>query len=425
MTLMNEMVGETKSVDDNGDVGKLMTNPMGLEIDVVIEEQETSMHTSFPREEESILHEEVRRLLCSARPVAFQTSVNPTASDQDLQQAQLWQLAQRTTTLPLGHGAFTIATTSTWGIEACVSRSFTCPTKCNRLRFAGTKNGDAQELLYEYAIYFLNEVQPPQFAAEVLKIVRVCGPQYWPQVIELVLEDKPWWSTRDKIDPFNSGVLYIKWKVGSCSYVDDPVGCQSLLSQAMHKVLFYLCDHQLNISEAFVDQVVELRVLSSGFWFDKSESLSDGDFQEFYLQVLFECVSKDRPALLQNEMDQIPTVKIVEHIAFVSSVWEAALQAEKDEEAIKPRQCEDLNYLVQESSNTEFARLEELKRQVENFNSSRSSNSVPYPLSTVVDHGRMQLWVLQEHYLPPEKLERLFAVSIKLLTENANLIKVI
>ncbi|KAG5528371.1 hypothetical protein RHGRI_029143 [Rhododendron griersonianum] len=106
-----------------------------------------------------------------------------------------------------------------------------------------------------------------------LKIVRVCGPRYWPQVIELVLEDKPWWSTRDKIDPFNSGVLYIKREVGSCSYVDDPVGCQSLLSRAMHKVLFYLCDHQLNISEAFVDYVVELRVLSSGFWFDKSESL--------------------------------------------------------------------------------------------------------------------------------------------------------
>ncbi|KAG5528496.1 hypothetical protein RHGRI_029251 [Rhododendron griersonianum] len=93
MTLLNEMVGETKSVDDNGDMGELMTNPMGLEI-------------------------EVRRLLCSARPVAIQTSVNPKASDQDLQQAQLWQLAQRTTTLPLGHGAFTIATTSTLFTEA-------------------------------------------------------------------------------------------------------------------------------------------------------------------------------------------------------------------------------------------------------------------------------------------------------------------
>lgn len=26
------------------------------------------------------------------------------------------------------------------------------------LRFAGSKNGDVQELLYEYAVYFLNEV---------------------------------------------------------------------------------------------------------------------------------------------------------------------------------------------------------------------------------------------------------------------------
>lgn len=29
---------------------------------------------------------QVRRLLCSARPVAIQTSANPSASDQDLQQ---------------------------------------------------------------------------------------------------------------------------------------------------------------------------------------------------------------------------------------------------------------------------------------------------------------------------------------------------
>ncbi|KAL6977480.1 hypothetical protein U1Q18_026279 [Sarracenia purpurea var. burkii] len=60
----------------------------------------------------------VRRLLCSARPVAIQTSANPTSSDQDFQQAQLWQLAQRTTALPLGRGAFTLATTSTLLTEA-------------------------------------------------------------------------------------------------------------------------------------------------------------------------------------------------------------------------------------------------------------------------------------------------------------------
>ncbi|WMV33812.1 hypothetical protein MTR67_027197 [Solanum verrucosum] len=61
---------------------------------------------------------DVRRLLCSARPVVIQTPVNPTASDQDLQQAQLWQLAQRTTALPFGRGAFTLATTCTLLTEA-------------------------------------------------------------------------------------------------------------------------------------------------------------------------------------------------------------------------------------------------------------------------------------------------------------------
>lgn len=52
----------------------------------------------------------------------------------------------------------------------------------------------------------------------------------------MVLAEKPWWSSGDKSHPFNSGVLYVKRKVGACSYVDDPIGSQSLLSRAMHKV---------------------------------------------------------------------------------------------------------------------------------------------------------------------------------------------
>ncbi|KAK9168101.1 hypothetical protein Syun_000241 [Stephania yunnanensis] len=63
---------------------------------------------------------DVRRLLCSARPAAVQTSSTPTAVDQEFQQAQLWQLAQRTTALPLGRGAFTLATTCTLLTEALV-----------------------------------------------------------------------------------------------------------------------------------------------------------------------------------------------------------------------------------------------------------------------------------------------------------------
>ncbi|XP_026414673.1 anaphase-promoting complex subunit 1-like [Papaver somniferum] len=148
----------------------------------------------------------------------------------------------------------------------------------------------------------------------ILKTVKVCGPRYWPQVIELIPEDKPWWSSGEKNDPFNGGIIYIKRKVGACSYVDDPVGCQSLLSRAMHKV----CDlaslrscatsgngnSELGLFK--VDQLVSTfssdpsLIAFAQLCCDPSwNSRLDVDFQEFCLQVLFDCVSKDRPALLQ------------------------------------------------------------------------------------------------------------------------------
>ncbi|KAG4133605.1 hypothetical protein ERO13_D08G104900v2 [Gossypium hirsutum] len=54
-------------------------------------------------------------------------------------------------------------------------------------------------------------------------------------------------------------------------------------------------------------------------------------------------------------------------------IWEAALKALNDEEALKQKLCEDLKNLVQESSNSQFARLEELKRRLEALNPSRAS----------------------------------------------------
>lgn len=59
ITLINEMVGDTKSKNDKDDMSELMTNSMDLGTEVVIEEQETFMHKSFPMEEEPILHEKV------------------------------------------------------------------------------------------------------------------------------------------------------------------------------------------------------------------------------------------------------------------------------------------------------------------------------------------------------------------------------
>ncbi|XP_020086066.1 anaphase-promoting complex subunit 1 isoform X1 [Ananas comosus] len=149
----------------------------------------------------------------------------------------------------------------------------------------------------------------------VLKSVQVCGPRYWPQSIELVPEEKPWWRSGDKSDPFNGGLLYIKRKVGSCSYADDPVGCQSLLSRAMHKVSDTSCiscpttriSGKENSSYSFkVEQLVNTfsadpsLIAFAQLCCDSSwNSRYDANFQEFCSQVLFECVSKDQPALLQ------------------------------------------------------------------------------------------------------------------------------
>ncbi|KAL2248926.1 UNVERIFIED_CONTAM: Anaphase-promoting complex subunit 1 [Sesamum indicum] len=250
------------------------------------------------------------------------------------------------------------------------------------LRFAGTRDGNAQELLYKYAVYFLNEIKPICVSNGIglpkglsvyvdrgtletclhlivlslcvvslaigflflgggmwtfstsngsvaallitlyprlptgpndnrchlqLKAVRVCGPRYWPQVIELCPKEKPWWNSGDKHHPFNSGVLYVKRKVGACSYVDDPIGSQSLLSRAMHK-MSGLTQPNSGPASSECTGAVTVDQLVSTFSSDPSliafaQLFCDSSWssrQEFCLQVLFECVSKDRPAMLQN-----------------------------------------------------------------------------------------------------------------------------
>ncbi|XP_068662507.1 anaphase-promoting complex subunit 1 isoform X2 [Aristolochia californica] len=148
----------------------------------------------------------------------------------------------------------------------------------------------------------------------IIKTVRVCGPRYWPQVIEIEPQDKPWWRPGDKNDPFNGGLIYVKRKVGACSYVDDPIGRQSLLSRAMHKVSDTTSHANLvasNISKSLPGSV-KVDQLISTFSSDPSliafaqlccdsswNNRSDDDFKEFCFQVLFDCVSKDRPALLE------------------------------------------------------------------------------------------------------------------------------
>ncbi|KAJ9139949.1 hypothetical protein P3X46_030640 [Hevea brasiliensis] len=76
---------------------------------------------------------------------------------------------------------------------------------------------------------------------------------------------------------------------------------------------------------------------------------------------------------IEISTERIRAAKLKEEQA--RKVWEAASKAVKDEEEIKQKLCEDLNQLVQESSNSQFSRLEELKRRLEALNPSRASTS--------------------------------------------------
>ncbi|KAJ9539698.1 hypothetical protein OSB04_026204 [Centaurea solstitialis] len=74
---------------------------------------------------------------------------------------------------------------------------------------------------------------------------------------------------------------------------------------------------------------------------------------------------------IELSTEKIRIAKLKEEEA--KKALEAASKVVKDEEALKQKLCDDLNNLVQESSNSQFARLEELKRRLEALNPRRSA----------------------------------------------------
>lgn len=84
---------------------------------------------------------------------------------------------------------------------------------------------------------------------------------------------------------------------------------------------------------------------------------------------------------IEMSTERVRAAKLKEEQA--KKVWEAASKVVQDEEAVKQKLCEDLNNLVQESSNFQLTRLEELKRRMEALNSSRVSTSVSHDVKTM------------------------------------------
>ncbi|KHN15692.1 uncharacterized protein LOC114401470 [Glycine soja] len=77
---------------------------------------------------------------------------------------------------------------------------------------------------------------------------------------------------------------------------------------------------------------------------------------------------------IEESTERIRVAKLKEEQT--RKVWESASKVVRDEEALKQKLCEDLSNLVQESSNSQFARLEELKRRLEALNPTRTSTNL-------------------------------------------------
>ncbi|KAK4403554.1 hypothetical protein Sango_0724000 [Sesamum angolense] len=134
---------------------------------------------------------------------------------------------------------------------------------------------------------------------------------------------------------------------------------------------------------AYTEKIIEEEQLQLRKYIDENYSkIRDVERELANLAMEMKLTSGPKKAALEHmrkiiEMstERIRAAKLKEEQA--KKAWEAAAKAVQDEEAIKQKLCEDLNKLVQESSNFQMARLEELKRRLEALNPSRASTSVP------------------------------------------------
>ncbi|XP_073125191.1 uncharacterized protein [Henckelia pumila] len=133
---------------------------------------------------------------------------------------------------------------------------------------------------------------------------------------------------------------------------------------------------------AYTEKVIEQEQLQLRKYIDENYSkIRDVERELANLNMEMKLTSGPKKAALEHmrkkiEMstERVRAAKLKEEQAKL--VWEAAAKTVQDEEAMKQKLCEDLNNLVQESSNAQFTRLEELKRRLEALNPSRSSTHV-------------------------------------------------
>ncbi|EFH47427.1 hypothetical protein ARALYDRAFT_487351 [Arabidopsis lyrata subsp. lyrata] len=162
----------------------------------------------------------------------------------------------------------------------------------------------------------------------ILKRICVCGPRYWPQQIELVFglrtlgESNMIANSHRELDSESVDHLV-------STFSSDP----SLIAFAQ-----LCCDKSWNnrsLWPLYPKVITEFdRSPQKGEFSQIHLCRSDSEFKEFCLQVLFDCISKDRPALLQVALaynEAVSSGRLASSGGFVQSIFLSSLRKRCEE----------------------------------------------------------------------------------------------
>ncbi|XP_070577566.1 anaphase-promoting complex subunit 1-like [Ptychodera flava] len=161
----------------------------------------------------------------------------------------------------------------------------------------------------------------------LLKEISVLGPRYWHIKLDAV-------KYRDTVKAIlnNSGTLYVKQRAGHLSYVEDPKGFRSLLSQTFTHDQSGHQTVQPDVIRSFTSDP-SILVFAEYCCNQNLSSKEEREMISLFCSVLYECITKEKPEILETHiaMDQAVQTTLTSPNAY--SLWQIKLILAYYEEA--------------------------------------------------------------------------------------------
>uniref|UniRef100_T1J8K9 Uncharacterized protein n=1 Tax=Strigamia maritima TaxID=126957 RepID=T1J8K9_STRMM len=165
------------------------------------------------------------------------------------------------------------------------------------------------------------KIKAPCFLPELdlLDEVSVDDPRYWP--IKFCC-DKNWKSLKSLLN--NRGTLFVKQKAGYLSYVEDPRGFRSVLTQSLTKDNVGNWSTKPDAIEAFSKDPNVLNFTK--YFLQDQTDVEDAHLKQILCNVLFECVTQEKLEFFSTYVSLLQTLREIESASSPSNnLWQIKL----------------------------------------------------------------------------------------------------